>query len=154
MALRNILLETDELLRKKSRPVEKFDQRLWTMLDDMLETMDEANGVGLAAPQIGILRRAIIIDVGEGLYELINPKIVYQSEETQNDVEGCLSSPGEFGMVERPMKVRAEYQDRNGEHCTVEAEGLFARAICHECDHLDGRLFKDLATEMVDPEEE
>ena len=154
MALRNILLETDELLRKKSRPVEKFDQRLWTMLDDMLETMDEANGVGLAAPQIGILRRAVIIDVGEGLYELINPKIVYQSEETQNDVEGCLSSPGEFGMVERPMKVRAEYQDRNGEHCTVEAEGLFARAICHECDHLDGRLFKDLATEMVDPEEE
>lgn len=154
MAIRNIVLETDELLRKTSRPVEKFDERLWILLDDMLETMKQANGVGLAAPQVGILRRAVIIDVGDGLYEMINPRIVWTSEETQEDAEGCLSSPGEYGMVTRPMKVRAEYQDRHGKHCTVEGEELFARAICHECDHLDGRLFKDLATEMLEPDEE
>ena len=154
MAVRNIVLETDALLRKTSRPVEKFDERLWVLLDDMLETMQQANGVGLAAPQVGILRRAVIIDVGEGLYEMINPKIVWESEETQEDAEGCLSSPGEYGMVTRPMRVRAEYQDRHGKHCTVEGEELFARAICHELDHLDGRLFKDLATEMLEPEEE
>ena len=154
MAIRNIFLETDELLRKKSRPVEKFDQKLWDMLDDMRETMESANGVGLAAPQIGILRQAVVIDVGEGLYEMINPKIVHESKETQNDAEGCLSSPGEYGMVERPMRVRVEYQDRNGKLCSARAEGLFARAICHETDHLVGRLFKDLATEMLEPDEE
>jgi len=120
----------------------------------MLETMQQANGVGLAAPQVGILRRAVVIDVGDGLYEMINPSIVWTSEETQEDAEGCLSSPGEYGMVTRPMSVKAEYQDRNGKHCTVEASELFARAICHECDHLDGRLFKDLATEMLEPDEE
>ena len=154
MAVRTIFLETDEVLRKKSRPVEKFDQKLWDMLDDMKDTMADANGVGLAAPQIGILRQVVVIDVGEGLYEMINPKIVHESRETQNDAEGCLSSPGEYGMVERPMEVRAEYQDRNGKLCSVRAEGLFARAICHECDHLVGRLFKDLATEMFEPDEE
>ena len=92
MAVRRIVLETEELLRKVSRPVEKFDERLWTLLDDMLETMQQANGVGLAAPQVGILRRAVIIDVGEGLYEMINPRIVWTSEDTQEDAEGCLSS--------------------------------------------------------------
>jgi len=154
MAVRRIVLETEELLRKTSRPVEKFDERLWVLLDDMKETMDKANGVGLAAPQVGILRRVVVIDVGEGLYEMINPEIVWTSKETQEDAEGCLSSPGEYGMVVRPYKVRAKYQDRNGKQCTVEAEELFARAICHECDHLDGRLFKDLATEMLEPDEE
>ena len=92
MAVRRIVLETEDLLRKVSRPVEKFDERLWTLLDDMLETMQQANGVGLAAPQVGILRRAVIIDVGEGLYEMINPRIVWTSEDTQEDAEGCLSS--------------------------------------------------------------
>lgn len=154
MAIRNIVLETDALLRKTSRPVEKFDERLWVLLDDMLETMQQANGVGLAAPQVGILRRAVIIDVGDGLYEMINPKIVWTSEDTQEDAEGCLSSPGEYGMVTRPMSVKVEYQDRNGKHCVVKGTELFARAICHECDHLDGRLFKDLATEMLEPDEE
>lgn len=154
MAIRRIVLETEELLRKKSRPVENFDQRLHTLLDDMLETMNEANGVGLAAPQVGILRQAVIIDVGEGLYEMINPKIVYKSEETEEEAEGCLSSPGEYGLVERPVRVRVQYQDRNGKECEVEGEGLFARAICHETDHLVGRLFKDLATEMLEPEED
>ena len=154
MAIRRILNEREELLRKHSRPVEKFDERLYTLLDDMAETMAEANGVGLAAPQVGILRRAVIIDVGEGVIEMINPQIIETSEETASEPEGCLSSPGEYGMVERPCKVKAKYQNRNGEACEIEGEGLLARAICHETDHLDGRLFKDLATEMIDPDEE
>ncbi len=154
MAVRAILHEREALLRKRSRPVEKFDERLWTLLDDMAETMNKANGVGLAAPQVGILRRAVIIDIGEGLIEMINPEIVFASKEMQEDAEGCLSSPGEYGLVARPVKVRAKYLDRFGNPKEVEGEGLLARAICHETDHLDGRLFKDLATEMLDPDEE
>lgn len=153
MALRNILRESDELLRKKSRPVERFDQKLHLLLDDMIETLGEANGAGLAAPQVGILRRVVIVDVGEGPVEMINPKIVYASAEELCEVEGCLSSPDEWGIVPRPKKVTATYFDRHGQPGEISGEGLLARAVCHELDHLDGRLFKDLATRMLRPEE-
>ena len=154
MALRTIIHDGDPLLRKKSRPVEKFDERLHTLLDDMKETMDDANGVGLAAPQISVLRRIVIIDIGEGLIEMINPKIVYESSRCEEDSEGCLSSPGEYGLVSRPMKVTVTYQNRFGEECETSGEGLLARAFCHECDHLDGILFKDRARRMLDREDD
>lgn len=141
------------MLRKTSRPVEKFDDRLHTLIDDLAETMEEANGVGLAAPQVGVLRRVVIVDVGEGVIEMVNPEVVYESAEQIDDAEGCLSSPGEYGMVKRPKKVRAKYFDRSGNPCEIEGEGLLARAICHETDHLNGRLFKDLVSRMLDEEE-
>ena len=153
MAIRTILNEADPLLRKQSRPVEIFDDRLFTLLEDMADTMEKANGVGLAAPQVGVLRRVVIINVGEGVIEMINPQIIYESAEKVNDAEGCLSSPGDYGMVKRPKKVRATYYDRDGNLCEIAGEGLLARAICHETDHLNGVLFKDLATEMLEPEE-
>lgn len=141
------------MLRKTSRPVEKFDARLHTLIDDLVETLEEANGVGLAAPQVGALRRVVIVDVGEGTIEMVNPEVVYESAEQIDDAEGCLSSPGEYGMVKRPKKVRAKYFDRNGNLCEIEGEGLLARAICHETDHLNGRLFKDLVSRMLDEDE-
>ncbi len=141
------------MLRKISRPVEKFDDRLHVLIDDMAQTMAQANGVGLAAPQVGVLRRIVIIDVGEGVIEMVNPEVVYESAEQIDEAEGCLSSPGEYGMVKRPKKVRAKYFDRQGNPCEIEGEGLLARAICHETDHLNGRLFKDLVSVMLDPEE-
>ena len=150
MAIREILRENDETLRKKCRPVDKFDQRLWTLLDDMAQTMEKANGVGLAAPQVGIIRRAVVIDVGEGLVELVNPVIIETSGLCE-DVEGCLSSPGEYGLVPRPTYAKVKAQDRHGNWIEVEGRDLMARAICHELDHLDGILFKDKVTEMVDP---
>jgi len=153
VAIRRILNETDEILRKTSRPVEKFDDRLHTLIDDLAETMEEANGVGLAAPQVGVLRRVVTIDVGDGVIEMINPEVVYESAEQIDDAEGCLSSPGEYGMVKRPKKVRAKYFDRHGNLCEIEGEGLLARAICHETDHLNGRLFKDLVSRMLDEDE-
>ncbi len=152
MAIREILREDDETLRKKCRLVERFDERLWTLLDDMAETMASANGVGLAAPQVGVIRRAVVIDVGEGLVELINPELVETSGNCE-DVEGCLSSPGEYGLVPRPTYAKARAQDRNGNWFEVEGRDLMARAICHELDHLDGILFKDKVTEMLDPSE-
>lgn len=154
MALRTILNESDALLRKHSRPVEKFDNKLAELLEDMSETMAQANGVGLAAPQVGILRRVVTIDVGDGVIEMINPEVVYESAEQIDDAEGCLSSPGEYGLVKRPKKVRATYYDRNGNLCEIEGNGLLARAICHETDHLNGILFKDLVTEMLEPEDD
>lgn len=154
MAIRKILLETDPALRKKSRPVEKFDERLHQLLGDLAETMHHANGVGLAAPQVGILRRVCVIDVGEGVIELVNPEIVYESAEQLEESEGCLSSPGEYGIVPRPKKVVVRYFDRHGGQKELEGECLLARACCHEIDHLSGRLFKDLAVRMVDPDEE
>ncbi len=154
MAIRNILRDTDERLRKKSRPVEQFDGRLAELLGDMADTMHRADGVGLAAPQVGILRRAVVIDIGEGVIEMVNPEILWKSDELLDEAEGCLSSPGEYGMVKRPKKVRAAYFDRSGNRCEIEGEGLLARAICHETDHLNGILFKDLASEMLDPEEQ
>lgn len=147
VAKRNIVYEGDECLRKKSRPVEKFDQRLWTLLEDMAETMYAANGVGLAAPQVGILRRAVVIDVGDGLIELINPEILSRKGKQVGN-EGCLSCPGETGTVERPKKVEVRAQDRDGEWFTLAGADLLARAICHETDHLEGVLFKDLASEV------
>ena len=148
MAIREIRIEGDECLRKVCRPVEKFDERLHTLLDDMAETMYEGNGVGLAAPQVGVLRRVVVIDCGDQLYELINPVIITQAGEI-DDAEGCLSSPGEYGMVKRPEKVAVKALDRNGNEYILEGEGLMARAICHECDHLDGRLYKDLVSRML-----
>jgi len=153
MALRNIFKDGEPVLRRRCHPVVRFDDRLHQLLGDMADTMYDADGVGLAAPQVGILRRAVVIDVGEGIVELLNPVITEQSEETVCDQEGCLSFPGEYGMVPRPARVVCEYQDRFGAPQRVEAEGLFARAICHECDHLDGRVFKDIAERMIDPEE-
>ena len=153
MALRTICLEDDEILRKKSKPVTDFNQKLWDLLDDMAETMYQANGVGLAAVQVGILRQAVVIDVGEGLIELINPRIVSEKGE-QTEVEGCLSCPGQYGRVTRPAKVKVAAQDRNGKEFTIKGEELLARAFCHEIDHLSGRIFKDIAEEMVEIKEE
>jgi peptide deformylase len=152
MAIRKILRDHDPFLRKPSRTVERFDDRLHHLLDDMKETMEEAGGVGLAAVQVGVLRRAVTIDAGEGLIELVNPEIVAVSGE-QDGPEGCLSSPGEYGMVLRPMKVRVRAQDRNGKPFEMEGKELLARAFCHEIDHLNGRLFKDLVSRMLSPEE-
>lgn len=154
MALRTIITDQDKTLRKKSREVIAFDDRLHQLLDDMGETMYEANGVGLAAVQVAVLRRAAIVDVGDGKIEMINPKIVYESAETIEDSEGCLSSPGEYGMVKRPRKVVVKYFDRNGNEGETEGEGLLARAICHEVDHLEGVIFKDHAEYMLEEDED
>ena len=152
MALRNIVTEKEARLRKVSRPVEKFDERLWTLLDDMADTMYEADGVGIAGVQVGVLRRVFVVDIGEGLTEFINPTITAQSGE-QDGLEGCLSSPGEYGLVVRPEKVTIEAYDRHGKPFTLEAEGFMARAICHENDHLDGHNFKDITHHMLNDEE-
>lgn len=142
MAIRNILKHGDPVLRKIARTVLDFDDRLAQTLDDMKETMYKAEGVGLAAPQIGVLRRYCVIDVGEGLIELVNPVIIEQSGE-QIETEGCLSLPGDYRETRRPAKVKVRAQDRTGKTFTVEGEGLLARALCHEIDHLDGVLFID-----------
>ena len=144
MAIRNILKYGDETLRKVSRSVLKFDERLAQTLDDMRDTMYAADGCGLAAPQIGVLRRYCIVDVGDGLIELINPVITEMSGKQQGS-EGCLSIPERFEEVERPNKVTVRAQDRNGNNFTVTAEGFKARAFCHEIDHLDGILYIDRA---------
>ena len=142
MAIRKILTFGDELLTKKCRKVEKIDDRILTLLDDMAETMYKAEGVGLAAPQVGILRRYCIVDVGDGIIELINPVIDKESG-SQEGQEGCLSIPGRYEDVVRPMKVKIHAQDRNGKPFKLTAEGFKARAICHEIDHLDGILYID-----------
>lgn len=152
MAIRNIVKTGDPVLTKVCRPVERFDAKLHQLLDDMYETMVAANGVGLAAPQVGLLRRLCVIDVGDGPIELINP-VILETSGTQNDAEGCLSFPGEFGMVERPNFVKVRAQDRNGEWYEMEGEELLARAFCHEIDHLDGVLFVTKVSRMLDPEE-
>ena len=142
MAIRNIVKEGDPVLRKTCRSVLQFDEKLATLLDDMKDTMYKAEGVGLAAPQVGILKRVCIVDVGDGLIELVNPVIVEQSG-SQTGGEGCLSSPGEYGDVTRPMEVTVRAQDRFGNNFTVTGTELKARAFCHEIDHLNGILFKD-----------
>lgn len=152
MAYREIRKDGDEVLRKKSRPVEVIDKKIEILLDDMADTMYKADGVGLAAPQVGILKRIVVIDVGNGLFEMINPEILEQSGE-QDGIEGCLSVPGTSGEVVRPMHVKVSYTDRNGEPVILETEELFARAICHELDHLDGILYKDKAHKMFTAEE-
>lgn len=153
MAIRNIVNKRDDILRKVCKPVEKFDEKLWILLDDMAETLEKAQGAGLAAPQVGILRRAVIIDAGEGVCELINPEILEKSEETHKVIEGCLSCPGEWGYVIRPVKVKFKAQDRHGNWYEKEASDLFAQAVCHETEHLDGQLFTDIVEEFVDVEE-
>ena len=152
MALRNIVTDGDPILGKICKKVEKFDKKLCVLLDDMYETMNKANGVGLAAPQIGLMRRICVIDVGEGVIELINPEII-ETAGTQDGAEGCLSFPGEYGMVERPNYVKVRAQDRNGEWYEIEGEELLARAFCHEIDHLNGVVFKSKVSRMLDPEE-
>ena len=156
MAIRNITKDGDPILRKVCRPVTDFNERLHTILEDMAETMHKADGVGLAGPQVSFLRRVCVIDVGDehGLIELINPEIVYKSVETQYCQEGCLSVPDRYGMTTRPMKVKVRAQDRNGEFFEVEGEGLLAQALCHEIDHLDGKLFTDIVEEWLAPEEQ
>lgn len=145
MAKRNIVKIGDDILRKVCRTQLTFDEKLHTILDDMKETMYGAEGVGLAAPQVGILRRYCIVDVGDGLIELINPVIIENSKETQTGNEGCLSIPDRSEVVTRPMKVKVRAQNRYGENIVVEGEGLKARALCHEIDHLDGVLYIDKA---------
>ncbi|MBQ9965856.1 MAG: peptide deformylase [Clostridia bacterium] len=142
MALRNIVKIGDEVLRKKCRTQLTFDEKLHTILDDMAETMYAAEGVGLAAPQVGILRRFCVVDVGDGLIELVNPVIV-KREGYQIGDEGCLSLPGEYGKVKRPYSVTVRAQDRNGNNIEISAEGFKAKAFCHEIDHLDGILYID-----------
>ena len=144
MAIRNIVTLGDDVLRKTCRSQLTFDERLWTVLDDMKDTMYKAEGVGLAAPQIGILRRYCVIDIGEGIIELVNP-VITATEGKQTDLEGCLSLPGKSAEVTRPFKVTVRAQNRNGENFTVTGEGLLARALCHEIDHLDGVLYIDRA---------
>lgn len=153
MALRKIVHIEDDLLRRKSRPVTKFDARLHALLDDMAETMYHAEGVGLAAPQVAVLRRVVVMDCGDGLIEMVNPEII-ATEGEQDGAEGCLSVPGRRGMVKRPMKVTVRFQDRNGEWFELEGEGLLARCIMHETDHLDGRLYVDIMSREIFEDEE
>lgn len=152
MALRKIVTEGDPILEKKCRPVEKFNKKLWDLIDDLLDTLEDSGGVGLAAPQVGIMRRVCVIDVGDGPVEFVNPEII-ESDGEQEVQEGCLSCPGEFGIIRRPMHVRSRYFDRFGNECEIEGEGLFAQAMCHEFDHLDGIIFKSKVIRMLSEEE-
>ncbi|HCT64999.1 MAG TPA: peptide deformylase [Lachnospiraceae bacterium] len=144
MAKRNIRLSTEEILRKKCKEVKNITPNVITLLEDMAETMYASNGVGLAAPQVGVLKRVVIIDIGEGLVELINPEII-ETSGSNIDYEGCLSIPGTSALVERPEYAKAKAFNRNGQEIFVEGNDLMARAICHEIDHLDGVLYIDKA---------
>ena len=149
MAIREIRVKDDEILYKKCKEVVKFDEKLHILLDDMYETMKEHDGVGLAAPQVGIIKRVVVIDVGDGKIELINPVIIEESG-VQNGAEGCLSVPKVLGEVERPMYVKVRAQDRNGEWFEIDGEELKARAFCHEIEHLEGKLFLDRVTRFIE----
>lgn len=144
MAIRTIRISTDEVLRKKCKVVKEITPNLLTLLDDMADTMYDANGVGLAAPQVGILKRVVVIDIGEGLVELINPEIL-ETSGSQIDDEGCLSVPGKYAPVDRPYYAKVKAMDREGNEFIIEGEELMARALCHEIDHLDGILYIDKA---------
>ena len=150
--IREILQVGDPVLRKTSEPVTKFDGALSARLDDMKETLKDAEGAGLAAPQIGVLQRVVAVDVEEGYFEFINPVFVWQKGE-QTGAEGCLSVKGKAGTVPRPYKVKILFQDRKGDRYSLVARGFFARAICHELDHLDGILYTDKATNVRDAED-
>ncbi len=152
MAIRNIVKHGDDVLTKKCRKVEVFDQRLSDLVDDLFDTLYESGGVGLAAPQVGVLKRVVVIDLDDEPYELINPEIIEVKGE-QYGAEGCLSLPGQFGMVKRPMYVKIKAQDRNGIWHEYEGEELLARAFCHETDHLDGNMFMRLVDEWIDVEQ-
>ncbi len=149
MAIRNIRKDGDEILRKKCKEVDVIDSKIKTLIKDMAETMYDSNGVGLAAPQVGVLKRIVVIDTGEGLLGLINPRIISETGE-QNYVEGCLSVPGIYGETKRPAKVIVEALNPNGERVVVEGEKLLAVCLCHEIDHLDGKLFKDIVIKYID----
>lgn len=149
MAIREIRKQGDEILYKKCKEVKNFDNKLHILLDDMYETMKKQEGAGLAAPQVGILKRAVVIDVGEGRIELVNPEIIEESGE-QTGSEGCLSVPGVWGEVTRPNKVTVKAQDREGKWFKLTGEALLARAICHETEHLDGKLFLDKVTKFIE----
>ncbi|HHU90810.1 MAG TPA: peptide deformylase [Clostridiaceae bacterium] len=151
MAIRNIVKKGDEVLNKRCKEVKEINTRVLELLDDMTETMYEGNGVGLAAPQVGILKRIAVIDVGDGLLELINPVII-ESEGEQIEVEGCLSVPGVYGKVKRPQRVVVEYLNRDGEKTHTEGTGIKAICISHELDHLDGVLFDEKVIEFVEYE--
>ena len=150
MAIRQIRYSEDPILRKKSREITHINDRIKTLLDDMAETMYVSEGVGLAAPQVGVLRRVVVIDIGEGLLKLINPEII-EVEGESIDYEGCLSVPGASGKVKRPEKVKIKYLDIDGNEKEMEGTGLLARAMCHEIDHLNGTLFID---KVIDDQEE
>lgn len=152
MALRKIMTEKDAALHKVCKPVTAFDGKLHRLLDDLAETLHEANGAGLAAPQVGILRRVVVVDLGDGLIELVNPEIVSQAGE-QDGPEGCLSVPGKWGMVKRPNVVRVRAQDRNGQWFETEGQELTARCFCHELDHLDGHLYTEKVSRFLTEEE-
>ena len=152
MGLRKILTDKDPALHKVCRPVEKFDGRLHRLLDDMKETLIDANGVGLAAPQVGILRRVVLVDTGDEVLELINPSLLETSGE-QVGAEGCLSVPGKYGLVKRPNYAKVRAQDRNGNWFEAEGEELIARCFCHELDHLDGILYTEVMERFLTEEE-
>ena len=154
MAIRKVLTEEDETLRKKSKTVVDFDESLHFLLDDMHETMKKYEGAGLAAVQVGVLKRAFVMDTGNGLRECINPKIIKEEGINKVKVEGCLSVPGKCGYVERPDKVWVEYQDRNGQKQTKKFTGFEAKCFCHESDHLDGILYIDKATKLFKDRDE
>lgn len=149
MSYRYVVQVGDEVLRKKSEEVRKFDSELWALLDDMKETVRAEDGAGLAAPQVGVNIRAVVIDLDEGYFEMVNPKILAVKGEQRGE-EGCLSVKGKYGIVTRPNKVKAEYRDRYGKKHTVTGTGLFARCMCHEFDHLDGVLYIDRAEQVFD----
>lgn len=153
MALRKILNKSDEILHKVCKPVTEFDDKLGQLLDDMTETLKNANGVGLAGPQVAKLRRVVVIIIDDKVYELINPEITWQSEEKQRVLEGCLSCPNEWGYVTRPMRVKFKAQDRHGKWYEMEVSELFAQCVCHELAHLEGHLFTEIVEEFVEVEE-
>ena len=152
MGLRKILTDKDPSLHKVCRPVEKFDGRLHKLLDDMVETMQDAHGVGLAAPQIGILRRVVVVDTGDGVLELVNPTLLETSGEELGP-EGCLSVPGKYGLVKRPYYAKVRAQDRNGNWYEAEGEEIIARCFCHELDHLDGIVYTEVMERFLLDEE-
>ena len=152
MGLRKILTDAEPALHKVCRPVEKFDHRLHKLLDDMRQTLAEANGVGLAAPQVGILRRVVIVDTGEEILELVNPELL-ETDGEQVGAEGCLSVPGKYGLVKRPYYAKVRAQDRNGEWYEAEGEELIARCFCHELDHLDGIVYTEVMERFLTEEE-
>lgn len=153
MAIREILTDKDPALHKKCHYITKFDEKLWTLLDDLKETLADAGGAGLAAPQVGIVRRAVIVVTDDGeMLELVNPEIVAQEGE-QDGLEGCLSVPGMWGYVKRPMKVRVKAQDRSGQWFEAEGEEIVARCFCHEIEHLDGHVFSEHADRLYTGEE-
>lgn len=148
MAIRKVLLDGDELLRKKSKPVTIFDANLGVLLDDMFETMHKNEGAGLAGIQVGVLKRLFVMKAGKESYECINPEITKRDEKTNTEIEGCLSVPEKCGLVERPNNVWVKFQDRTGKVITKKFSGFEAKCFCHEFDHLDGILYSDKATKM------